>query len=443
MWVRDSVIDAKSLDNIVKGYLTLKGGHNMRVYVINQRNQPLMPCSPRKARLLLKSGIAKVVNRTPFTIQLLQSTGESKQDITLGVDAGSKVIGLSATTIKNELYSAEVHMRDNIVNLLATRSQNRREKRNRLRYREPRFLNRVKSKKKGRFAPSISNKIDTHLKIINIIHKLLPITKIIVEVASFDIQKLKDSNISGKGYQNGEQAGFFNVREYILFRDGHKCHGKKGCVNKILNVHHIESRKTGGNSPDNLITLCTECHKNFHKGKLKISFKRGESFKDAIFMGIMRRSFYDRLRSLYSNVSLTYGYVTKNTRIINNLPKTHSIDALCISGNPNVKRLEGYYYIKQMRRHNRQIHRIKILKGGKRKLNQAPYLVKGFRLFDKVKFSGIECFIFGRRSSGCFDLRSLNGTRINPSVDYRKLKLIEIRKSLIIEKIWNGVEICA
>ena len=72
----------------------------MRVFVINQRKEPLMPCNPRKARLLLKQGKARVVKRTPFTIQLTIATGESKQDISLGVDAGYKHIGLSATTKK-------------------------------------------------------------------------------------------------------------------------------------------------------------------------------------------------------------------------------------------------------------------------------------------------------------------------------------------------------
>ena len=68
---------------------------------------------------------------------------------------------------------------------------------------------------------------------------------------------------------------------------------QKGCKNKILNVHHIESRKTGGNSPSNLITLCESCHKDYHAGKLKLNLKRGQSFKDAAFMGIMRWTFYN------------------------------------------------------------------------------------------------------------------------------------------------------
>ena len=394
-----------------------------------------MPTTPCKARKLLKQGKAKVVKREPFTIQLLYATGETKQNITLGVDAGSKIIGLSATTDKQELFSAEVELRNDIVKLLATRRELRRSRRNRkTRYRKSRFLNRVRSKNKGWLAPSVENKIQTHLKIISKIHEILPISKIIIEVASFDIQKIKNPDIEGEQYQQGEQLGFWNVREYVLWRDGYKCQGKKGCKNKILNVHHIESRKTGGNSPSNLITLCESCHKDYHAGKLKLNLKRGQSFKDAAFMGIMRWTFYNRLKEIYSNVKITYGYITKNTRIQNNLPKEHRIDALCISGNPNVKRLDYWYYIKQVRRHNRQIHKANILKGGKKKLNQAPYLVKGFRLFDKVKYKGEECFIFGRRSSGYFDLRKLDGTVIHRSANCKDLKLISKAKTLLWER---------
>lgn len=394
-----------------------------------------MPCGTVKAKRLLKQGKAKVVKRTPFTIKLLQATGESKQDITLGVDTGSKFIGLSATTDKKEVFSAEIALRTDIVDLLSTRRQNRRTRRNRLRYRKPRFLNRVSTKNKGWLAPSIQNKIDTHLKVVKKIHKILPITKIIVEVANFDIQKIKNPDIQGEEYQQGNQLGFWNTREYVLFRDGHKCHGKKGCNNKILNVHHIESRKVGGNSPGNLITLCEDCHNDYHSGKLKLNLKRGKSFKDATFMGIMRWSFYNKLKELYSDVKMTYGYITKNTRIKNALPKEHRIDALCISGNPMVKRLDDYYFIKQVRKHNRQIHKATILKGGKKKLNQAQYIVKGFRLFDKVKFEGNEYFIFGRRNSGFFDIRDLQGTKINKgSLSCKKLELLEKGKTSLWER---------
>ena len=406
------------------------------VYVLNIDKEPLMPCTKAKARKLLKRNKAKIIRYTPFTIQLLFECENKVQEISIGVDAGSKIIGLSATTTDRELYSSEIELRNDIVNLLSTRRQNRKTRRSRLRYRKARFNNRISRKKKGWLAPSIENKIQTHLRVIEEVYKILPITNIIVETASFDIQKIKNPDISGKLYQEGDQLGFWNVREYVLFRDSHNCQHCKGKTkDRILEVHHIESRKMGGNAPNNLITLCSTCHDEFHKGKIELKVKRGQSFKDATFMGIMRWSFYNRLKEIYPNVSMTYGYITKNTRIANNLPKEHRVDARCISGNPLAKPLDYYYYQKKVRCHNRQIHKAKILKGGKKKNNQAEYMVKGFRLFDKVKYEGDEYFIFGRRNSGFFDIRKLDGTKINNgSVSYRLLKLLDTRKTLIIER---------
>ena len=404
----------------------------MRVFVVNQRNQPLMPTVPRKAKVLLRDGKAKIVKRTPFTIQLTVATGETKQEISLGVDAGSKTIGLSATTKENVLFEAEVKLRTDIVNLLATRRQNRRSRRShKTRYRQARFLNRKKAE--GWLAPSIINKIEAHLKVIELVCKIIPISKTMVEVASFDIQKIKNSDIKSKEYQEGEQLNFWNVREYVLFRDGHKCHGRKNCQNKILNVHHIESRKTGGDSPGNLITLCEDCHNDYHSGKLNLTFKRNHSFRDAAFMGIMRWAFYNKLKELYRDVSLTYGYITKNTRIQNNLPKEHSVDARCISSNPLAKP-DVNYLIKQVRAQNRRLHKNTILKGGIRKANKSSKYVKGFQLFDKVLYQKQECFIFGRRVSGSFDIRRLDGIKISAGVSFKKLKLIEKAKTLLIER---------
>ena len=251
----------------------------MRVFVINQRKKPLMPCTQQKARKLLKSGKAKIYKREPFTIQLLVQTGESKQEINLGVDAGSKFVGLSATTEKKELFSVEYKLRNDIVDLISTRRQNRRTRRNRLRYRQARFQNRKKNK--DWLAPSVQHKIDSHINIVNMIHSILPIYKIIVETASFDIQKIQNPEINGKEYQEGNQLGFWNVREYVLFRDNHTCQHCKGkSKDKILNVHHIESRKVGGNSPNNLVTLCETCHNNHHKGRIDLKIKDINDFED-------------------------------------------------------------------------------------------------------------------------------------------------------------------
>lgn len=205
------------------------------VYVLSITGKLLMPTNRHgKVRHMLNAGKAKVVQKTPFTIQLLFETTSYTQPITLGVDAGSKTVGLSASTKKQEVYAAEVNLRTDMVDLLSTRRQNRRTRRNRLRYRKPRFLNRVKSKKKGWLAPS---------------------------------------------------------------------------------VNHKESRKMGGDSPGNLVTLCETCHKAYHRGKIELHLKPSPSFRNAAFMGIMRWSCYNRLKEKHPQVHLTYGYLTKNNRI--------------------------------------------------------------------------------------------------------------------------------
>jgi hypothetical protein len=407
------------------------------VYVINKQGQALMPTERfGKVRRLLKNSLAHVVCRIPFTIQLDYDTTDYTQPVSLGVDAGSKHIGISATTSDKELYAADVELRNDIVDKLSTRREQRRTRRSRLRYRKARFNNRISSKRKGWLAPSVENKIQTHLTVVEKIHKFLPITNIVVETASFDIQKINNPSISGSEYQQGEQLDFFNVREYVLFRDNHICQHCKGkSKDKVLNVHHIESRKTGGDSPKNLITLCETCHKAYHRGDFELNVKRGKSFRDSAFMGIMRWSFYDRLKNIYPNVSMTFGYITKNARITNNLPKEHYVDARCISGNPVAKPLGYYFYQKKVRCQNRQIHKANFLKGGRKKLNQAPFLVKGFRLFDLVEYQKDLYYIFGRRDSGFFDIRKLDGTKVNKgSINCKYLRLVDKRKSILIEK---------
>lgn len=213
------------------------------VYVINKQGTPLMPTERfGKVRRMLKNSLAHVVRRIPFTIQLDYDTTEITQSITLGIDAGSKFIGVCATTDKKELYAANVELRNDIVDKLSTRREQRRTRRNRLRYRKARFNNRVSSKNKGWLAPSVENKIQTHMTVVKDACKIIPVPNIVVETASFDMQQIKHPDIQGEEYQQGEQMGFWNIREYVLWRDGHvcqHCHGKSN--DHVLNVHHLES----------------------------------------------------------------------------------------------------------------------------------------------------------------------------------------------------------
>ena len=408
------------------------------VYVQDINGKALMPTERHgKVRRLLRDGKAVVVMREPFTIRLTYQSTLYVQEVSLGIDAGSHYVGVSATTIDRELFSAQVELRTNIQKLLATRGEQRRTRRSRkTRYRKPRFDNRRRSE--GWLAPSTRQKVDSHLRIIRLMTDILPVSKTTIEVAQFDTQKIKNDAIQGVEYQQGEQMGFWNVREYVLARDGHRCQHCKGkSKDPVLNVHHLESRKTGGNSPGNLITLCETCHKAYHKGEFQLKIRRGSSLRDAAVMGIMRWEVYNAAKEKFQNVHLTYGYTTKNTRISNGIEKSKTADAKCISGNPLAAAQDDMYVMKQRRRHNRQIHKCTILKGGYRKANQAPYLVKGYRLFDKVFFQGQEAFIAARRQTGSFIIKTIEGKSLSEGVSSKRLSFLNISRGFLISKSRN------
>lgn len=396
-----------------------------------------MPCSPVKARHLLRDGKAVVLDRHPFTIQLTSGTGETIQDINFGVDTGFMHVGLSASTKKAELFSSEVTLRTDMSKLIAERAMNRRTRRSlKTRYRPARHDNRVHTNHKGWIPPSFVHQIDAHLALIDKICRLLPVKKIILETAAFDIQKLDNPDIEGEEYRQGPQMGFRNVREYVLWRDDHTCQHCKGkSKDPVLQVHHLESRLTGGNAPNNLITLCRTCHEAFHEGKIKLKAQRGQSRRAENFMTVIRPRLVELVRERYPDkeVETTFGYITKFKRESLGLPKSHHADAFCIAGNLNAQPLPDCLVQRQMRRHNRQIHQKTIGKGGVRKRAQAPHEVLGFRLFDKVWCKGQIGFIYGRRLRGWFLVKDIHNKTI-ADITHRKLKLIEPRRGFI--SVW-------
>ena len=427
-----------------------------KVYVINKHGRPLMPCSPAKARHLLDNRKAKVKKRTPFTIQLIYGSSGYTEEVILGVDAGSKTIGLSASTKKEDLFAANVIPRNDVVDLLSTRREFRRTRRNRkTRYRKARFNNRVHSKHKGWLAPSVEVKIQEHITCIKRVCSILPVSKVVVETAEFDLQLLKAVEEGkpvpqGEDYQKGEMYGHYNVRQYVLWRDGYACqccgaHSTKKKDVK-LHVHHLETRKTGGDAPSNQVTLCEDCHKKLHKGLIAekdLKKRKRKSTRDAAFMGIMRNTLMQRLCcELPIPVVETRGYITKATREkLLVLPKSHTNDALAIAQGrqgfnvdyfPNIVQVDKVYTICPVRHHNRQLHKATILKGGIRKANQAAKYVFGFRLYDKVRYNDIECFVWGRRNRGDFLLRHLDGAKVKDGISYKRLKLLERSQSYLI-----------
>jgi RRXRR protein len=117
----------------------------MRVFVLSQEGVPLMPTTPRRARLWLKARRAKVVRHEPFTIQLRFETTSYTQSVTVGVDTGSKTVGIAAIANGETLLQAEVHLRTDISEKLTRRHTYRRTRRSRkTRYRVPRNANRTR-----------------------------------------------------------------------------------------------------------------------------------------------------------------------------------------------------------------------------------------------------------------------------------------------------------
>src|SRR5260221_10351064 len=188
--------------NSRKERFTPAGGftNTMHVYVRNQDTTPLMPCLPAKARKLLRAGKAKVVDRCPFTIQLLWQCEEHFQGITLGIDKGSSVTGICCVGNGTVLLAAELHHRRDVKAKMDARRDHRKSRRARKWYRPERFLNRASSKRSGRLPPSVKTNVQEVIRIVN--HLPLPIARIVVEDVQVDIARLGDPSLQGSRYQD-------------------------------------------------------------------------------------------------------------------------------------------------------------------------------------------------------------------------------------------------
>jgi len=408
---------------------TLKGGHNLRVYVKNLRGEALMPTTPQKARKLIKENKAKIVNYTPFTIQLLYATGETTQPVSIGIDLGAKHIGVAIQSENKVISKGEIELRDDVKSLMETRKIYRRSRRNRkTRYRKPRFNNRKRPD--NWLPPSIQSRIDNTFMWIDRFMGLVPNPILNIEVGKFDVQKMINPDIKGKEYQEGSSYGYYDTRYYVFARDKYTCQvcKKKG---KILQTHHIIYKSRGGTDrANNLITVCTDCHnyKNHQEGevlyKWMVDKKKVPSYKETPFMNIIRKRVFKR----YPNANITYGSITTPKRKELGLDKTHYNDALVISGVE-----EGFidniriFKIKQFRKKKRSLHEATARKGRKepnttQKRNEKNTKYQnGFYLNDKVRVFGKVGFISGFCNGGCY-VKDINDNYITiPEKTYKQV----------------------
>lgn len=430
--------------NIGEGKSTLKGGQNLRVFVKNQRGEALMPCSQRKARLLLKEGKAKIIGYKPFTIQLTVATGESVQEVHLGVDTGAKHIGIAVTSGNKVLVKGEVELRDGIHENMLNRLRARKFRRNRkTRYRKVRFLNR--KRKDGWLPPTVQSKLDATFMWIDRFEELLPNPIIHIEVGKFDTQKMMNPDITNEEYQNGQCAGYYDVRYFVFARDEYTCQVCKK-QNKILCTHHLVYKSHGGTDrADNLITVCIDCHtsENHKEGgilyKWMLKNKKVKQYKEATFMNIVRRRTFTK----YPNAIITYGSETSPYRKELGLEKTRYNDAIAISKIEKiVKNPSEWFYIKQFRKKKRSLHESVPIRGrrkekninAERKNKNVPCR-SGWFMNDMAICNGQVGWIYGFSGGDtgkeCV-LRDINGevirgkgrSKSNPNVTFSSLKFI-------------------
>lgn len=409
----------------------------MFVYVLDKNGQPLMPTERfGKVRRLLRDKKAKVVKSCPFTIRLLyEPKTKIVQEVVLGVDTGSKHVGVACVGNNKVLYQSQVELRDNIKRKMDCRRAFRRNRRNRkTRYRKARFLNRRNSIRKDRYCPTIISKYYGHEREIGFCKKILPIKDLVLETGKFDTQLMEKPWLQEHkwAYQKGVNYGYANAREHALARDKYTCQccGKKNCR---VEAHHIVYRsKNGSNDLGNYITLCEDCHKAIHSGKidLKLKGKRKSNLRHATQMSIIR----SMLLKKYPEAIETFGYVTKANRENLGLKKDHYLDACVIaSGGLEFEQSDVLYKKRCVPTQNR------CLSQGARGERKLPIgKVYGFRRYDKIEYLGRICFIKARRTNGSFVLMNINNKILdfrnfggvqNPS--YKRIKRLNARRSIL------------
>ena len=310
------------------------------MFVLDKHHQPLMPCSEKRARLLLERGRARVHKMVPFTIRLVDRLQDDSalQDVRLKLDPGSKATGVAvkldgAKGTKAVFLGGVIH-KPGIKARLDKRRSLRRSRRNRMtRYRKPRFLNR--DRKAGWLPPSLEARVDQTMHAATKLSSNLPITAISVEHVKFDTQLMQNAEISGMEYQQGKLMGY-EVREYLLEKWGRAC-VYCAATDVPLEVEHIVPKSRGGtNRVSNLTLPCHACNQGKGKHTVEefgfphIQALARKPLRDAAMMNAARWRLYKNLKATGLPVAAGTGGRTKYQRLQHELPKAHYYDALCV-----------------------------------------------------------------------------------------------------------------
>lgn len=317
-----------------------------RIFVISRQGKPLMPCHPARARQFLRRGRAVVVRLCPFTIRLKDRAGGDVQPVRLKLDPGAKVTGVALVReagggVQDVLHLAEIaHKGDLVRKRMGQRAAFRRRRRSaNLRYRAPRFDNRLRPD--GWLPPSLRSRLDNVMSWVGRYRHFAPVTALSVERVRFDMQAMERPGIAGVEYQRGELRGY-EAREYLLEKWGRRC-AYCDAENVPLQVEHIVSKARGGsNRISNLCLACEPC--NRRKGALSVEeflahdpkrlaairVQAKTPLKDAAAVNATRNAIFFNLRATGLPVEAGSGGRTKWNRARLGIPKTHALDAACV-----------------------------------------------------------------------------------------------------------------
>lgn len=446
----------------------------MRVLVIGLNGIGLMPTTPRKARKLLEAHKAEVFRKHPFTIRLKYKTGCATQRCQVGTDTGSQHIGMAIVSNGKVLDKSEHELRSTMEKrkLMETRKTYRRGRRYRnTPYRHPKFRHHTKrtymkepikrnghlthwkketisftsSRPEGWLPPSVQSKAEHHIDIINAYKEALPPdTKFTIELARFDMQKIKDPDVHGEEYQYGRLYAYENIKAYVLARQDYTCpicRQRFGAVRKDgksvkARMHHLHFRSEGASdNPDDYIAVCDYCHtpeahqEGGELAKLRkkaINGRRG--MRDMTMVNIVA----SKLRETFPFAKFTYGNITNADRKTLGLEKTHANDAVAIAKHRDIAELGDYTLYdtadttlyKQVRKKKRSLHEANPRKGRKEPNREAKRNVKnakeraGICLFDKIRYKEEVGVVTGFSKNQCRAVRN-DGKYVGANEKYR------------------------
>jgi len=315
------------------------------VFVLDRHKKPLMPCTPKRARLLLGRGRAVVHRVKPFVIRLRDRRVEDStlQPLALKIDPGSKTTGIAVARVQ-ETEEGEVHHAvflfevahrgDKVQGAKQTQRNARRRRRSaNLRHRAPRFANR--GIPKGWLPPSLLSRIGNVLTWTGRCRRWVAVSRIDVERVRFDTQLLQHPEIAGVAYQQGTLAGW-EARAYLLLKYAYRCAycGKTDCA---FELDHIVPRSRGGSN--RVSNLCLACHAcNQAKGDKtaaewghpEVEAQAKQALKDAAAVNATRFKLVEALQVFGLPIGTWTGGRTRWNRARFGIEKTHALDAMCV-----------------------------------------------------------------------------------------------------------------